>query len=488
MSSSNLKQKAVSGVLWTSMLQFGISFISFVSNMVLARLLTPDDFGCIGVLAIFMALSNVFINGGFVSALIQKTGTTNIDYTTAFYWNVFIAFFFYFLLYGTAPFIADYFHIDRLIEILRVLGVVLIINGLCVVQSTILRKTFQFEKLTKIGLISMTVSVVIAVILAYNGLGVWSLVSLQLLSSLIKAILLWSDTKWYPSLAFSMQSFRNMFSYGSFILLSDLLNGLVENIQGIIIGRRYSSSDMGFYFQAKRLEEVPTKTISGAVSYVTFPMFSTIQNDKAVLKAAAKKSMGMMNYINFPLMMMLAVTAKPLLTTLYSDKWLNSVGYFQILCIAGLVNCMQNINYQLISAVGRSKELFRWNIVKRVSGIMFVVIGMNWGIYGILWGMVVSSYFAYMVDAILASKSTDYTFPQQIRDASPLFMLTIVPTLLAFFASMIPVHYILLLSIQIAIFLISYLLLSYIFRIKEYDETIMMALNYISKFKKNDRQ
>lgn len=484
MAADSLKQKSISGAFWSAFQRLGVTVASFICNVVLARLLTPNDFGSIGLLTIFIVISDVFIQGGFASALIQRKKTENIDYTTVFYWNLTISILLYAGLFVSAPYIAGFYRIDSLSDVLQVLGLVLIINSFNIVQTTILRKTFQFNRIAKIEVISTLVSVFVAVGMAFLSFGVWSWVGQQMSLSMSRSLLLWSKTNWHPTLAFSTKSFREMFSYGSFLLLSDLLNNIVDNIQGLIIGRRYSASDMGFYAQAKKMEEIPTKSISAVVLSVTFPIFSSIQDEKMRLRDAIRKTMAMANYVNIPLMMMLIVIAKPLFIVLYSEKWVDSVDLFQILCIAGIVNCMERINYQAVSAVGRSQELFKWNVIRRIIGILLIVIGMNWGVHGILWGMVAGSYFTFAVNAYLSNKSTDYGIVQQIRDVLPLLLLSLLSSVPPFLITNIKLPCLLLLFAQILLFSTSYILLSYLTHRPEFNESIAIANKYISKFKK----
>lgn len=485
MASSSLKKDAILGVFWSAVQKFGISIISFTSNVVLARLLSPDDYGCIGLLAIFIAISNVFVNGGFVSALIQKKDTSAVDYSTVFYWNIVISLLFYWLLFVSAPFIASFYRIEQLSVILRVLGIVLVINGISVVQATILRKSFLFRKLAKINIISSIVSVSIAIFLAYSGSGVWALVAQQIIQRACSALILWFSSQWKPQLLFSIKSFVGMFSYGSFLLLSELVNSTFDNVQGLLIGKRYSAGDMGYYTQAKKLEEIPTQSISMLVAQVTFPIFSKIQDDKEKLFLAVKSTLSLMNYVNFSLMILLIIVAKPLLLLLYSEKWTSSVPYFQILCLAGLVNCMQSVNYQVVAAVGRSKELFYWNIIKRCFGIILMLVGMLYGVKGILWGMVISFYFTYIVNAWLASKYTHYTLFQQLVDSLPLFSIAVLAGIISYLCScIINIHgYFLLLSSQVLFYVLIILLLSYAMRVKELFELIDI-LNIIIHRKK----
>lgn len=477
----SLKNKTVKGVLWSAYQQFGVQIIAFLSNLVLARLLSPDDYGCIGLLAIFISISTVFINGGFVSALIQNKETTDIDYNTAFYWNILVSLFFYVLLFVTAPLVASFYHMPSLAGILRVLGLLLIISGFSVVQYTILRKKLHFNKLAWIDIISAILSVIISITLAFNGWGVWSLVAQQLISRICRCVLLWYSTAWRPSFIFSFRSFKTMFSYGSFLLFSDLLNCLVDNVQGLLIGRRYTASDMGYYTQARKLEEIPTTSISYLVGNVTFPIYSEIQDDKDRLRNAVKKSLTTMNFINFPLMILLILIAKPLLLTLYSEKWLNSVEYFQILCVAGLVNCMQSVNYQVVAAVGRSKALFKWNVVKRCVGIFLMLFGMHFGVKGLLWGMTIGFYFTYIVNACLAQSSTGYGFVRQLIDSFPLLLISLCSMILSYIPSLFTNNLFLLLIVQTFVFLFLYVMISHLLGRTEYVEVKGMILSCISK-------
>lgn len=481
MDSSSFKKEAISGVIWTATQTFGVSVVSFLSNIVLARLLSPDDYGCIGLLVFFIAISHVFITGGFVSALIQKKETSDVDYCTVFYWNIVISLLFYWLLFVSAPFIATFYKIGLLSKVLRVLGIVLIINGISVVQSTILRKNFQFRKLAKINIISSVVSVSIAIILAYLGYGVWALVAQQIIQRACSALFLWFSSQWKPQLLFSIKSFVGMFSYGSFLLLSELVNSTFDNVQGLLIGKRYSASDMGYYTQAKKLEEIPTQSISMLVAQVTFPLFSKIQNDKEKLYHAVKGSLSMMNYVNFSLMILLIVIAKPLIQLLYSEKWTSSVPYFQILCLAGLVNCMQSVNYQVVAAVGRSKELFFWNIIKRCVGIILMLLGMQYGVKGILWGMVLSFYFTYIVNACLASKTTDYSVFKQLVDSFPIFVIAVLAGVIAHSLVKVIQGSVLLILSQILLYALAYFSLSYLVKRKELYELIDILNSFLKR-------
>lgn len=478
----NLKKQTISGIVWSAMQKFGTMGINFISNIVLARLLSPDDYGCIGLLAIFIIIAEVFVNGGFASALIQKKEPTKEDLSTVFYWNILISCLFYILLFISAPFIASFYKIPLLTSVLRIQGIILFIHAFSIVQLNILRKQLEFKKMSIIQVIAASISVIFAIVWAYRGWGVWALVMQQLLNAFITTIALWIASQWRPSLCFSFQSFKELFAYGSFLLLSDLLNSVYDNIQALIIGRKYSTSDMGFYTQAKKLETIPTQSISYVVGLVTFPVYAKLQDQKQQLYVAVKKSLSLMNFLNFPLMILLIVSAKPLFILLFSDKWIDSVPYFRILCLSGLVNCLQSVNYQVVCAVGRSKDIFKWNILKRIIGLLFIFIGMNWGIPGMLYGMVVGFYFTYAVNALVATPTTGYTMCQQIKDFIPILVIAILAALITCFiihiTQSIEYNDIALLSIQVLVYISSYLLISKIAHRPELDEYIAIIKSY----------
>lgn len=472
---SSLKHKAISGTLWSATQKFSVSIISFLSNIVLARLLSPDDYGCIGMLSIFIAISNSLIYGGFISALIQSKETTDKDFSTVFYWNFVVALVLYLLLYFFAPYIADYYRIQQLCQVLRVQGIVLIINGFSAIQITILRRNLAFHRLAIFNIIASITAALVAIILAIKGLGVWALVCQQVVLSLVNCILLWTRTKWRPSLSFSMDSFRRLFSYGGFLLINEIINTLCDNIQGLLIGKRFNPSIMGYYSQAKKLEEVPTQSISQVVTQVTFPIYSKLQDDKSRLFKAVKETLSLMNFINFPLMALLYVIAKPLFIFLYSEKWIDAVPYFQILCIAGLVNCLQSVNYQVVSAMGRSKELFYWNFLKRGLGLLFMLIGLSFGVKGLLWGMVLGSYITFFVNAFLANKSTGYSLWEQLIDSSLTFVISLLSAAIAFSISLFQLQNFILLICQVLVFLLCYFVLAYVFKRQELNELLSIC-------------
>ena len=479
-----LQNKAISGVIWSSMQKFGTMGISFFSNIILARLLSPDDYGCIGMLAIFILISTTLVNGGFGSALIQKKNPTNLDYSTIFFWNIFLSIVFYILIFIAAPFIADFYHIEKLTSVLRVEAIVIIINSFIIVQENQNRKQLQFKKLSLVYLTSAILSVAVAILLAYNNFGVWSLVYQQIIMSFTTATLLWISSKWRPQFTFSVDSFKELFSFGFFILLSDILNTICDNIQGLLIGRFYTPASMGFYTQAHKLDQIASTSISSVINQVSYPMLSTVQNDLNQMERMLQKFVSIMAFVTIPLMLFLIILAKPIILIVYSDKWLASVPYFQILCVAGIANCLQGINYYAVAATGRSDILFRWSLVKRGVGLCFIVIGLTTGgILGLLWGMVCSSFFIYFINAFLVSRKVGYSITQQAIDLCPILLIGLISFLVVQLLQFIIKNEITASIIGFVCFPTIYICLSKFFHVDSYYKTKSIICSLLNKNK-----
>lgn len=456
--------------------------ISFVSNIILARLLTPDDYGCVGMLMIFITVANTFIDGGFGSALIQKKQPTQEDYSTIFYWNLALSFILYAILFFTSPLIAGFYNLAMLSPVLRVQGLVLILNSLSIIQLNRLRKQLKFKKISIVNLTSATISVGVTIYLAYNGWGVWALVAQQLLMSFFNTVLFWIVAGWMPSFIFSYQSFKELFSFGGFILLSNLLNTLGNNIQGILIGKFFSSHTMGLYSQARKLEEVASTSLSNVVDQVSFPVLAEVKNDKTRLINVLRKLITSIAFFSFPIMLLLIAIAKPVIVLLYSSKWIECVPYFQILCVAGIAISLQNINYYAVAAIGKSKELFFWTVIKRIISLGLIVIGFFiYGIWGLLGGMVLAAYIMYAINAVLVSVNVGYKFTSQVKDLMPILIISLISFALTILSTYFNLSSLLAILLASFIFTISYLMLSHIFMRERVQGLKTLLLDMINK-------
>lgn len=419
MAESSLKTKTLSGMIWSFLQRFGTMTISFVSNIVLARLLTPDDYGTIGMLMIFIAVANTFVDGGFGSALIQKKEPTREDYSTIFWWNMFLSLVLYGVLYMSAPAVARFYDLPLLSQVLRVQGFVLILNALSIIQQNQLRKQLKFKRLASVTVASAVLSAVIAIVLAYLGWGVWALVAQQLMLSGFTAILLWVLNKWYPLLSFSKESFKQLFGFGGFMLLSSLINTIFNNINSLIIGKLFSASTMGYFSQAKKIEDATAMSVTSVVEQVTYPILSEHQNDKNKMRSILKRFNTCTFFIVTPMMLLICLFAEPIVVFLFTEKWLPAAPYLKILALHGIPMGLQGVNYNAIAAIGKSKTIFATTIIKRITTISLMLIGVYIAdVEGLLWGMVVSSSLIILYNMILVSKYLDYRVITQIKELS----------------------------------------------------------------------
>ena len=476
---SDLKSKTISGLIWGLLRTFGSRLSAFVSSIVLARLLSPDDFGCIGVLSIFILVSMAVIEGGFASALIQREKVTHEDESTVFFWNLFISIALCLVLVAFSGTIADFYRIPQLGAVISVQSVTLIIYAFGIIHNNRLIRDLNFKAVAIIDTIASIVSIVIAIILAYLGYGVWALVYQQISNSLVAVLIKVLYYRWRPKLYFSFKILKSYFSYGSYLMLSNLMNSISTNLQGVVIGKAFNVTTMGYYSQAKKLEEVPTTSISSLVAQVLFPVLSKLQNDKDRLKSALSQMQKAMNLLNFPLMIGLIVMAKPIIVLLFSEKWIPSVPFFQILCVAGIVNCSQSINYQLVCAVGRSKAIFYWNIVKRIIDIAFILIGLCFSVYGIMWGMVISMFITCIINIQVAQKSINYSIKDQMLDNLPFLLYSVVSALLTYAATAYLGNETIDLLWIIPLFTITYCTLLFIFSTNEVRQIKKLILDYV---------
>lgn len=419
MAESSLKTKTLSGMIWSFLQRFGTMTISFVSNIVLARLLTPDDYGTIGMLMIFIAVANTFVDSGFGSALIQKKEPTREDYSTIFWWNMFLSLVLYGVLYMSAPAVARFYDLPLLSQVLRVQGFVLILNALSIIQQNQLRKQLKFKRLASVTVASAVLSAVIAIVLAYLGWGVWALVAQQLMLSGFTAILLWVLNKWYPLLSFSKESFKQLFGFGGFMLLSSLINTIFNNINSLIIGKLFSASTMGYFSQAKKIEDATAMSVTSVVEQVTYPILSEHQNDKNKMRSILKRFNTCTFFIVTPMMLLICLFAEPIVVFLFTEKWLPAAPYLKILALHGIPMGLQGVNYNAIAAIGKSKTIFATTIIKRITTISLMLIGVYIAdVEGLLWGMVVSSSLIILYNMILVSKYLDYRVITQIKELS----------------------------------------------------------------------
>lgn len=465
----NLRQKTISGLFWSFSDSFASQGVQFIVVIVLARILSPKDFGLIGMLTIFIAVSQSFIDSGFTSALIRKNDCSPNDYSTVFYYNIIVSIILYILLFVFSHDISIFFNEPQLKSLIQVLGIGLLLNSLSIIQRTILTKELNFKLQMRISVIASVVSGILAIYFAYFGFGVWSLVVLTISRFGLTSFMFWIWSSWRPLRIFSKDSFYKLFSFGSKILVSGLIDTIYRNVYYLIIGKFFSVVELGYYTRADQFQALPSQNLNGVISRVSFPVLSNIQNDTLQLKAAYKKLIKSTMLITFVLMLGLAAAAKPIILTLIGEKWLPSVIYLQMLCFVGMFYPLHALNLNMLQVKGRSDLFLRLEIIKTILAIPMIVIGIFWGIKIMIMGMIVNTIIAYYLNSYWSGKFIGYSTSQQIKDILPSFCLAAFVGLVVFIiGNILNISNLLKLIIQFFLLVVLTIGISELFHLEDY--------------------
>ncbi|MDK0647977.1 oligosaccharide flippase family protein [Clostridium perfringens] len=481
---NNLKAKTISGLFWSFSNLILNQGIQFIIQIFLARLLMPKEFGLIGMITVFIAISNSIVDSGFKNALVREDNPTKEDYSTVFYFNLLTSIILYIILYILSPRISTFFGQPELKSILRVLALTLIINSFGIIQRTILIRNINFKIQTSINITSSIISGGIAIFLAYKGFGVWSLVFRTLIMQTIQSVLLTFCNNWKPMLVFNINSFKKLFDFGWKLLVSGLIDTLYNNLYYLVIGRFYSATDLGYYTNAQKFRDTLATSISGSVQSVTYPALSSIKNDHVKLRDVYKKIIKISVYINFPVMIGLAAIAKPLILVLFGENWSNSIVYFQILCIGGMLYPLHAINLNILQVRGRSDLFLKLEIIKKIIGVSLCIMAIvsGWGIIGLIWMLAISSFISFIINSYYSKDIINYSTFDQIKDISLMFLITILMFTITYFSGEILLcPNIIKLIVQICIGILSYIILSLIFKIQEFFEILKLVKKFSKK-------
>ncbi|MFW5803656.1 MAG: lipopolysaccharide biosynthesis protein [bacterium] len=464
----SLKQKTISGLTWSFIDVFAKQGIVFIIGIILARLLTPRDFGLIGMTTIFIFFSDAFIDSGFGQALVRKQNCTQADYSTVFFYNLFVGLFLFLLLFFSAGAIANFFNEPKLKLIIQVLSAGIIVRSFTIIHEKILIKRIDFKLKTKISIFASIISGGIGITMAFIGFGVWSLVAKTLSAFIISSILLWIWNKWVPSLVFSYNSFKELFAFGSRLLVSSIIRRVYENIFIVVIGKYFSAADLGFYTRANQFKNLASNTLTGVIQRVSYPSLATIQDDKIRLKTAYEKLIKSTMLITFFLMIGLVVMAKPLVITLIGEKWMPSVILLQLLCFVGIFHPLQEINLNMLKVLGRSDIILKLEIAKKILVIPVIFIGLIFGIKILIVGMVCVSFISFLIDSFFAGKRIGYSTFDQISGIFPSFIIAVTSGAITYSLVFInnQVHY--LFIIQVLVYLFVFILICEFTKIPDY--------------------
>lgn len=420
----SLKSKVLYGLFWRFMERSGTQGVQFVVSIILARLLLPKDFGIIGLIAVYIQVASVFIQSGFGTALIQKKEVDDEDYSSVFYLSLTISAVLYLVLFFTAPFIAKFYSEPMLVHILRILSFTLILGVINSIQNAVISREMKFKKSFIVSLGGVLVSSLVGIIMAYRGYGIWSLVYSQLSGQVTSTTILWFTVRWRPKLLFSFKKIKGLFKFGSNLLISGLLDSVFNNLYPLIIGKLFGSTMLGYYNRGQSFPSLMVDNIDGTIQGVMFPALATYQNDRVQVKKLVRRMLVTSSFFVIPVMVGLAVVARPLVLLMLTAKWLPCVPFLQFACITYALWPIFTANLQAITAVGRSDIFLKLEIIKKVLLLLVILISAHYGIYAMLIGSAILSFVSAIINASPNKKLLNYSYKEQLLDIMPSILLS----------------------------------------------------------------
>lgn len=480
----SLKHKTVKGVSWSFIDSISSQGITFLVGLVLARLLTPEDYSLLGIIVIFIAVFNCIVDSGFSNALIRKTNATDKDYNTVFICNLGISIILCTTLFLSASAIAVFFNRPPLTNLLKVMSFIIIINAFAIIQRTILMKKIDFKTQTKVSVISSVSSGVVGIGMAVAGYGVWSLVGQQLSRQGLNTLFLWIYSKWYPKLQFSIESFKELFGFGWKLLISSLIATIWNEIYKIVIGKCYAPATLGLYSRADQFASIFSSNMTTVVQRVSYPVLSTIQNDKARLKEAYKRIIKVSMLPTFVFMLGMSGCAKSLIQVLVGDQWLPAVPFLQIICFQMMLYPLHSLNLNMLQVEGRSDLFLKLEIIKKTISVGPILLGIFIGIYWMLISSVLTGFICYYLNAYYSGPALGYSIKEQIIDILPAFGIALLMSAVVYGMSYIPVSPFILFPLQFLAGMTIAITLSKKFELPEYIEIEDLVKKAFSKIKR----
>ncbi|MEG0305970.1 MAG: lipopolysaccharide biosynthesis protein [Oscillospiraceae bacterium] len=478
-----MKEKVFSGLFWKFSERMCAQLITFIVSIVLARLLTPADYGGIALVNIFIALANVLVVSGFGSALIQKEKADDLDFTSVFYFNIVFSFLLYGLLYWAAPMIADFYSIEILSPVLRVLGVRIPIAAVNSVQQAYVSKNMLFKRFFWSTLFGTLLSGVVGVAMAYAGFGIWALVAQYLTNTTTDTLVLWVTVRWRPIKQFSLSRLKSLLSFGWKLLASALLDTGYSQLRSLIIGKVYKPSDLAFYDRGQQYPTLVVTNINSSISSVLFPAIAECQNDREKVKAMTRRAIKTSSYVMWPLMIGLAVVANPLVSLMLTDKWLPCVPYLQIACFTFGLYPIHTANLEAIKALGRSDLFLRLEIIKKVIGIAVLLFVMRQGVMAIALSLAVTTIIGTFINAYPNTELLGYRYLEQIGDILPSFLLACLMGTCVYPITLIGLSRLLTLTLQVIVGTIIYIVGSKLLHLESFDYIVGIVKPYVKKQK-----
>ncbi|MFI3326463.1 MAG: lipopolysaccharide biosynthesis protein [Clostridia bacterium] len=476
----NNKISTISNLIWRFAERSGAQIVSFVVTIVLARILTPEDYGVVAIVTVFTSILQVFVDSGLAVSLIQKKDADDLDFSTVFYFNIFFCVVLYFILFLSAPLIADFYAEEQLTALIRVLGLTLIISGLKNVQQAYVSKKLLFKKFFYATLGGTIFSAILGIYFASIGFGVWAIVIQGLSNKIIDTIILWITVKWRPIKAFSIERLKKLYSFGLKILISQLLGSIYENLRQLIIGKMYSTSDLSFYNKGKQMPNLVITNINTSIDSVLLPVMSEAQNDIVKLKNMVRRSIVTSTYVIFPVMVGLAVCSESIILLLLTEKWSEVIPYMQIFCIMYAVHPMHTANLNALKAMGRSDLFLKLEIIKKVIGLIVLFSVIKYGPLAMAYSTVFTTIISSFINAYPNKKLIGYSYFEQIKDLFPSILLSTFMGFCIWWIQYLPIASIFVLIIQIITGVGIYVLGSIVFKM----ETFHYVLGTVKDFRK----
>lgn len=483
--SDSLRDQVVSGVIWKFAERIGAQVVTFVVSVVLARLLSPDDYGMIALVTIFITLANTFVDSGFGTALVQKKNADNIDFSTVFYFSIAVSIGLYLLLFFAAPAIGRFYDKPMLVPVLRVLALKLPLAGINTVQNAYVSRKMIFKKFFYATLGGTIASAVVGIAMAYWGYGIWALVAQYLTNSAIDTIVLWITVPWRPDLAFSAKRLKGLFSFGWKILCSSLIYNFYQELRSLVIGKVYTSVDLAYFTKGKQIPQLVVANINTSITSVMFPAIAKVQDDKEKVKQQVRRVVQVGSYLMWPAMLGLAAVSKPLIVLLLTEKWLPCVVFMQIACVQLALQPVQQANLQAIRAIGRSDLILKMEIIKRSLSIILVLLTMRISVLAIALAGVLDTILATLVNTAPNRKLLNYTYSEQIQDLTGPVLMSIVMAIPVYLVNFLPIANILKLLIQIPLGTAIYIGLSVCLKADSFYYALEILKPYLKKLQRS---
>lgn len=477
-----LKDKTVKGVGWSAIdnvVEYGVQFIV---SIILARLLSPDDYGLLGIIVIFTAIGNTIISGGFFNALVRKKDIKDDDYNTVFIVNLCVSIFLYGIIYFCSPLIARFFGKVELIALTRVSSLGMIISSLAIVQRARLTKRIDFKSQTKITLISSITSGVIGVAMAFYGFGVWALVVQDLVNRTLKTVFLWFFNKWIPTLRFSMQSFKELFGFGWKVLLANVIDTVWKELYQVVVGKFYNTATLGQYSRAKSFSRLFSGNLTAVIQRVTYPVLSDIQDNKSQLLSAYRKIIKTTMFITVVCLFFIGAVSEPLLYCLIGPKWYEASTYLPLICIAGTFYPLNAINLNMLQVQGRSDLFLGIEIVKKIITLAPLAVGALVGIMPMLYVNIGTSLIVFFINSFYSGRLLGYTSWMQLKDVLPNYVVGGVLALSVYFLKSLPFSNWAILPMQLFWGTVVFFVVCKATHIEEYDEMKKILMPYLKMF------